>query len=101
MLGGISLNTMGKVRRTEYGQGPPQHHTLVTWHTHVVGQGNHDPYHHPPDLKERQGPENSVEMMAIQEQNKSKHRGGKWQEHMGTVRITLGYVQVGKAVWQW
>ena len=53
------------------------------------------------DLKERQGLENSVEMMAIQEQNKSKHRGGKWQEHMGTVRITLGYVQVGKAVWQW
>ena len=51
------------------------------------------------DLKESQGLENSVEMMAIQEQNKSKHRGGKWQEHMGTVRIPLGYVQVGKAVW--
>ena len=51
------------------------------------------------DLKERQGLENSVEMMAIQESNKSKHSCRKWQEHMGTMRITLGYVQVGKAVW--
>ena len=51
MCGGVSLSTLGKLRRTEHGPSPPQHYTLVTWDMHVVGQVNQDPSHHPPTLK--------------------------------------------------
>ena len=98
MLGGISLNTMDKVKNRIWTRSPAASHPGDM--AHACGMsGEPGSFPSSSNFKESQGLENSVEMMAIQEQNKSKHRGGKWQEHMGTVRIPLGYVQVGKAVW--